>query len=111
MRLSDFIIRFLSLNGLLDVITGAFDRLEELADKVSEKIEKVDQKIVDVRVFKNIKVSDARIVADRAIYKAEQYALTTTTELEVKARTLSSEENKARTLAKNWKKVMLDNIS
>lgn len=109
--MSKFIIRLLSLNGLLDVITGAFDRLEELADKVHEKVEKVDRKIIDVKADSNYEISKATEAFRKFIAAVKDLMNTKIQKLELKASVLSSEENKARTLAKNWKKVMLDNLS
>ncbi len=109
--MSNFIIRLLSLNGLLNVITGAFDRLEELADKVHEKVEKVDNKITDVRINSQRKISKATETFNNLVIATKANAGTKVSKLESEGTRLSSEENKARTLAKNWKKVMLDNIS
>lgn len=109
--MSNFIIRLLSLNGLLNVITGAFDRLEELADKVNEKVKKVDNKIVDVRQGSQRKINKATESFNQLVSAVKELTSIKIQKLELKASNLSSEENKARTLAKNWKKVMLDNIS
>jgi len=107
----NFIIRFINLNCLITVITGAFDRLEELADKVHTKVEKIDNDIVDIRQTGQRSINKATESFNKLIAAVKDLMKTKIQKLELKASVLSSEENKARILAKNWKKVMLDNIS
>jgi hypothetical protein len=99
-----------SVEQLTNDIVNAFDSLETTADRISLQVVKVETKLgnTKVRFKKQVRLTEEAF--KKFINGAKAFFNRKVVKLEKIATKLHSDENKARVLAKNWKKVMLDQV-
>lgn len=105
-----FLIKFLSMSHIIQLMLDAADYLEAKANQLGKKAEKIHTKMVKKSEKYDKKVEDATKAFNEFLVATKEVVDHKLDTLSAKTARVMVEEKKARTLTKNWKKNLLEGL-